>query len=167
MPFTLLRLSVKQLQQLAILRVPAELAPRLVANALPPSFVAARALALLAKGVPERWSTPFLIVRRSDERIVGSCGFKNAPHDGRIEIGYGVAETCTGQGAATAAVKQLVALAIGAGLKALAEVNPENLASTRVVQKAAFRQIGSRIDVDGEHLVQWLATDNQSVTASP
>jgi RimJ/RimL family protein N-acetyltransferase len=158
MCFTLQQLSVKQLQLIAVLRVPAELTPRLVANALPPSFVAARALALLAQGKAEQWCRPFLIVRRSDERIVGSCGFKDAPHGGRIDIGYGVAESCTCQGAATAAVGMLIALAFNAGLEVLAEVNPDNVESTRVVQKAQFRQIGARVDLDGEHLVQWLAS---------
>ena len=71
-------------------------------GALPPDFVAARALDLLAEGHARIWCCSYLIVRDQDQRIVGSCGFKNAPKSGRVEIGYGVSSAAQGQGAATA-----------------------------------------------------------------
>jgi len=53
----------------------------------------------------------------------------------------------------------LVASAFGNGAdEVLAEVSPTNHASLRVVQKAGFRHVGSRIDEGNEHVLQWLAS---------
>ena len=40
----------------------------------------------------------------------------------------------------------------------LAQVNPDNLASTRVVQKLGFTARGRQLDHEGEMLVQWVYT---------
>lgn len=157
MPFSLLQLSYADLQDLAASRVPAHLSLRVEEGALPPPFVAARSLGLCANGHPEPWSTSFLIVRNEDDRIVGSCGFKTAPANGRVEVGYGVAEAARGQGAATKAVALLVAKAFSAGAKSvLAEVVPENHASAKVVQKNGFILTGAQNDKNGEYVVQWV-----------
>jgi RimJ/RimL family protein N-acetyltransferase len=159
MPFTLIQLDAAQLAEIAALRTLRAFEERLEEGALPPAFVAARALLLLSAGVPESWSCTFLIVREDDGRIVGGCGFKGAPEAGRVEIGYGVAPGSQGRGAATAAVKLLVASAFSSGAdEVLAEVSPANHASTRVVQKAGFKHVGSRFDGDNEHVFQWLAS---------
>ena len=127
-------------------------------GALPPDFVAARALDLLAEGHARIWCCSYLIVRDQDQRIVGSCGFKNAPKSGRVEIGYGVSSAAQGQGAATAAVHLLLKAAFEAGAQeVLAEILPENFASRRVVQKAGFTETGSRYDEDNEYVIQWVA----------
>ena len=113
MPFSLLQLSREELLECADARLPAALASRVEEGALPPSFVAARALKLIADGKAEFWCNTFLIVRNRDQRIIGGCGFKDAPKDGRVEIGYGVSPSSRGQGAATAAVGLLLQLAFG------------------------------------------------------
>jgi RimJ/RimL family protein N-acetyltransferase len=119
--------------------------------------VASRALSLLAQGCPEVWSSTFFILREFDQRIVGSCGFKNVPKLGRVEVGYGISPSARGQGAATAAVRLLVAQALNAGAQeVLAEVSPNNPASLRVVQKAGFTEVGSRLDESNEYVLQWL-----------
>jgi RimJ/RimL family protein N-acetyltransferase len=157
MVFSLLQLSRTELEALAASEVPASLAARIEPDALPPPFVAGRALELAAAGHPLPWSTTFLILNDDTGRIVGGCGFKTAPEQGRVEVGYGVAPAVQGQGAATAALKELVRLAFASGAsEVLAEVAPDNQASTRVVQKAGFENVGSGIDIQNERVVRWL-----------
>lgn len=164
MAFSLLQLTETQLRQIAALEVPPELADRLEPNALPPEFVAERALRLLAQGVGDVWACTYLIVRQHDSRLVGGCGFKIKPLGGRVEIGYGVSPVARRQGAATEAVKRLVGIAFSAGAnEVVADVSPKNGASGRVVQKAGFTQVGSRVDEAGEYVVQWsVASDAQT-----
>ena len=157
MTFTLLPLSRPQLEWLAASQVPEELQLRAEPGSLPPSFVAARSLELEAEAGPSPWSTTFLIVRSEDARYVGACGFKTAPHSGRVAVGYGVSPAARGNGAATWALKMLSELAFEAGAsEVLAEVLPENTASIRVAQKAGFTQVGTRTDEDSELVLQWL-----------
>ena len=157
MPFSLLPLLKAELEALAESRIPDGLEHRAEPDSMPPAFVAARALRLLAAGYPTPWGTTFLIVDDEGSRIVGGCGFKEAPINGRVEVGYGVAPVARGKGAATAALKLLVDVAFRAGEKeVLAEIVPGNRASTTVVEKLGFQVIGSRIDDDGERVVQWI-----------
>jgi [ribosomal protein S5]-alanine N-acetyltransferase len=83
-----------QLQAVSIvdlhLRARAETTARQLDDGLPPSFVAERAIQMLKAGVPERWARPFYMLRCFDQVILGSCGFKHAPANGRVELGYGV-----------------------------------------------------------------------------
>lgn len=156
MPFSLLPLSRPALEALAASRIPAGLQGRLVPGCLPPAFVASRSLALADLGHALPWATTFLVVSDEDARIVGGCGFKTAPQAGRVEIGYGIAPAAQGQGAATAAVGLLLQRAFEAGAaQVMAEVAPDNLASTRVVQKWGFERVGARTDHDNEHVIQW------------
>lgn len=156
MAFSLLQLNEAQLRQVAASEVPHDLAGRLEPNALPPKFVAERALKLLAQGVAEVWACSYLIVRQTDRRIVGGCGFKVALLGGRTEIGYGVSPAAQGQGAATEAVRQLLGIAFSAGAnEVVAEIIPQNHASRRVLQKAGFTELGSRIDQEGEFVIRW------------
>ena len=157
MTFSLLQLSKTALEALAASRVPEGLESRAAPESMPPAFVASRSLELAAAGHPAPWSTTFLIVSDQDNRIVGGCGFKTAPRSGRVEVGYGVSPTVRGRGAATAALKLLLHNAFEAGAtEVLAEVAPSNHASTRVVQKAGFVQVGARVDNENEYVVQWV-----------
>jgi RimJ/RimL family protein N-acetyltransferase len=157
MNFYLQQLSQPDLMALAASELPASIAARIEEDALPPSFVAARALELIADGHVSPWSSLFLIIRSRDDRIVGTCSFKTIPADRRVEVGYGVAPAAQGQGAATAALNLLITEAFNAGVtEVLAEVSPQNIASTRVVEKAGFAQVGARMDEDNEYVIQWL-----------
>jgi [ribosomal protein S5]-alanine N-acetyltransferase len=123
MTFSLLQLSKTALEALAASRVPEGLEDRAEPNAMPPAFVASRSLELAAKGHPAPWSTTFLIVSNEDSRIVGGCGFKDVPINGRVKIGYGVSPARQGKGAETAALKQLLTRAFDAGAtEVLAEI---------------------------------------------
>jgi len=156
MTFSLLQLSKTELEALAASRVPESLEDRIEKESMPPAFVACRSLELAAAGHPAPWSTTFLIVNNEDARIVGSCGFKTVPSGGRVEVGYGVAPTARGRGAATEALQLLTHRAFEAGAtEVLAEVAPTNHASTRVVQKLAFEEVGARVDKENEYVVQW------------
>ena len=160
MLISLLQLSREELLECADARLPAAWVSRVEEGALPPSFVAARALKLIADGKSEFWCNTFLIVRNRDQRIIGGCGFKDAPKDGRVEIGYGVSPGNRGQGAATAAVGLLLQLAFGSGVQEVyAEVAPGNLASTKVVRKLGFVDIGTRVDEEDQLVVQWVANN--------
>lgn len=157
MPFSLHRLTKPELEALAAERMPAGLGERAEPGSMPPAFVAARTLRVGAEGHPEPWSTAYLIVKDEDEAIVGGIAFKSAPTRGRVEVGYGVAPAAQGRGAATAALSQLLEVAFGAGAKeVLAEIVPTNHASASVVQKLGFVAAGSRVDHEGEHVVQWV-----------
>ena len=157
MPFSLQQIADFELEELAASRVPESLRGRIEQGALPPAFVAIRSLALRKDGHPEPWSTSFLMVNNTDDRIVGACGFKTALSSGQVEIGYGVAEAARGQGAATQTVSLLVAKAFEAGAATvLAEVVPDNSASAKVLRKNGFVQIGAHNDKHGEYVLQWL-----------
>jgi [ribosomal protein S5]-alanine N-acetyltransferase len=133
--------------------------------ALVPQHVAKRALRLLADGHGEPWCSPFLMVRRPDGRPVGACGFKGPPLQRRVEIGYGVAADLRGQGHATAAVRLLLDTAFASGEvdEVVAEVEPANIASARVVAELGFVAQRTRVDEEGDQVVQWVALPGTSL----
>lgn len=74
-----------------------------------------------------------------------------------MEIGYGVSPSAQNEGAATQAVQLLVRTAFMAGAKeVLAEITPTNHASACVAKKAGFTPEGSRVDAEGETVIQWV-----------
>ncbi len=156
MTFSLLELSRTALEALAASRVPDGLKHGAEPESMPPAFVASRSLELADAGHPAPWSSTFLIVNNEDNRVVGGCGFKTIPINGRVEVGYGVSPAGRGRGAATAALKLLLLKAYeGGAAEVLAEVAPSNRASIRVVQKAGFWQVGIRVDNENEYVIQW------------
>jgi RimJ/RimL family protein N-acetyltransferase len=126
-------------------------------GALPPPRVASRALAQLELGTPELWCVPFLIVSRSRQAVLGGCTFKALPIDGTVEIGYAVAQGERGRGIATAAVGQLLQMAVHSGLvrEVVAHIVPDNAASARVVSRLGFIRGEPVVDADGETVVRW------------
>jgi ribosomal-protein-alanine N-acetyltransferase len=126
--------------------------------ALPPDFVAARALDKIARGASELWCATYYVLRQTDRMIIGGCGFKDDPVNGKVEIGYAISPDCRGQGAATEAVRQLIQRAFAQGaVQVWAEINPDNIGSLRVVQKLSFAPDGSYVDESGEKLLRWVA----------
>ena len=159
MNITLLPIGVSELQALANSRTPDTVCRRSLEGALPPDFVARRALEHMTDGTPAGWCSTYYVVRNGDQAVVGSCGFKGPPKNGSVEIGYGVAPDCRNEGLATEAVRALLGLAFESGQvqEVLAQVSPANLSSTRVVLKLAFKRAGEQVDHDNELLVQWVA----------
>lgn len=86
-----------------------------------------------------------------DGEVVGEAGAKALPDDqGCIEIGYGLVPSARGRGTATAAVRLLVDLAFGRGVrKVIAEVLDDNLASQRVLAKLGFVRVRSADSDEG------------------
>jgi RimJ/RimL family protein N-acetyltransferase len=76
------------------------------------------------------------------ELVVGGVGFKSAPSDGRVEIGYGISEDFQNQGITTEAVALLIEVAKQHSLKLLtAETEIDNVASQKVLAKSGFAKI--------------------------
>ncbi|NHZ78587.1 GNAT family N-acetyltransferase [Massilia sp. CCM 8695] len=151
-------LGVADLRTLAASRIPDQMAGRAAAGALPPAFVAQRALGLLEAGKSAAWCASFLMLRASDHMVVGACRFKDIPVDGQVEIGYGVAPACRGQGIATAAVRELarIAFADAAVERVLAQIDQDNTASARIAARLGFAAGATLTDADGDRLVQWV-----------
>lgn len=108
----------------------------IVEGALPPSFILEPAVTAAASP----WLMPRLFCDEASRQIVGAGGFKSAPTDGAIELGYHVAPSCRQRGYATAAVALLAeeALANALVLTLAAKVSLKNGASQRVLQKCGF-----------------------------
>jgi [ribosomal protein S5]-alanine N-acetyltransferase len=88
--------------------------------------------------------------------VVVSIAAKAPARAGRVEIGYGVAPTCRGQGHATAAVQALLSDLHHRGLAVVtAESAASNPASGRVLTKSGFLQVGNRTDPEDGLLLMW------------
>jgi len=59
-------------------------------EAVPPVHVLDRSSELLDQGVKPVWALAYLML--AGNRVVGCCGFKNAPVEKSVEIGYNVAQ---------------------------------------------------------------------------
>jgi ribosomal-protein-alanine N-acetyltransferase len=126
-------------------------------GALPPQFVVRRALEMITAGEPEQWWSPFLVLEGAERAIAGGCAFKGQPKSGRVEVLYGVSKDCRGRGIAAAAVRALAAVAFAHGaVEVLAEIEPHNVASIRVVEACGFERLSERLAEDGKVVGQWL-----------
>lgn len=76
--------------------------------------------------------------------LVGSVGFRGPPVQGTVEIGYSVLPQYQGCGYATEMVQGLTDWALQQpGVdKVIAEADPNNAASVRVLQKMGFTSVG-------------------------
>ena len=81
-----------------------------------------------------------------DDEVIGNAGFKGAPKDGEVELGYSIAPDHRRRGHASTVVTMLLDRAHRARVnRVIARINPDNLASIGVVTKAGFVP-------DGEYL---------------
>ncbi|WP_195984295.1 GNAT family N-acetyltransferase [Clostridium sp. D33t1_170424_F3] len=93
----------------------------------------------------ENWlfHTFWLLLRKEDRVVVGAADFKAPPgEDGAVEIGYGLNAAYEHNGYMTEAVEAMCGWAfVQPGIRTiLAETEPENDASRRVLSRCAFRQ---------------------------
>ncbi|MEQ8849795.1 MAG: GNAT family N-acetyltransferase [Botrimarina sp.] len=120
-------------------------------------------LALLEQAEPgDPWVLGFTIVRDADGAVVGSCGFKGPPSaDGVVEIAYAIEPHEQGQGYATEAAEALTRFALqSAGVRrVLAHTLPAESASTRVLTKCGYRNVGEVIDPDDGSVWRWEYSD--------
>ncbi len=89
--------------------------------------------------------------------IVGTCGFKGAPDPDRVEIAYHCFPDHEGSGVATRMAAQLVLLAKAQDptLRITAQTLPEANASTRVLAKNGFVQMGEVTDDEVGRAWEW------------
>lgn len=87
----------------------------------------------------------WLVIARTEGKLVGSVGFKGKPdRDRRVEIGYGIEPASRRRGYATEAVAALLSHAWECGVhKIVAECHPDNAASIRVLTKSGMRRTES------------------------
>lgn len=86
----------------------------------------------------------WLMVHRDAQTVVGDLGFKGKPDDeGTVEIGYSVLPAFRKQGLASEAVAALVdwALAQPQVTRIVAECDPDNTPSIRILEKLGMRQL--------------------------
>jgi [ribosomal protein S5]-alanine N-acetyltransferase len=98
-----------------------------------------------------------LIFDGADGVLVGFGGFKGAPVNGEVEIGYAIAPERRGRGLATATAAVMIERARRAGVRVvvahtLAEPNP----STAVLTGCGFARVATVADADlGADLERW------------
>jgi ribosomal-protein-alanine N-acetyltransferase len=102
---------------------------------------AATAAMLRKSGVAQPWIG---YVAVTDAACVGTCAFKSAPRDGRVEIAYFTFPGHEGRGVATAMAAKLVAVARAAspGITVIAQTLPHPSASTRILERLGFERSG-------------------------
>jgi RimJ/RimL family protein N-acetyltransferase len=92
----------------------------------------------------------------SDGALIGFGGFKDAPRDGEVELGYAVAPERQGRGIATAVVSELVTRARSADVRV---VTAHTLAvegpSTAVLRKNGFRNTAQIDDPEEGSIWRW------------
>lgn len=89
-----------------------------------------------------QWGS-WLIIRESDQAIVGDIGFKGKPNSVKqVEIGYGLLQQYCHNGYATEAVAALIKWALGMDKvdKIVAETEKENWRSMRVLEKVGMQK---------------------------
>jgi RimJ/RimL family protein N-acetyltransferase len=106
----------------------------------------------------------FLIVRRSDGRVVGDCGtFGAADSHGTVEIGYGLAPSARGRGLATDAVRVLLAwVRDRPGARTVeADVDLDNAASRALLDRLGF-SLGSVGPRQVRYVLTWAAPEGRT-----
>jgi [ribosomal protein S5]-alanine N-acetyltransferase len=99
-----------------------------------------------------RWGTRLFVTGEPPE-LVGWGGFKGAPKEGIVELGYAIAPDRRGRGLATAAAEAMVAEAFDDPevSAVIAHTLPERNASNRVLEKVGFHLDGEAAE-DGERV---------------
>lgn len=103
------------------------------------------------------WWTYFPI-HKSDNTLIGTCGYKGKPANGRVEIGYEITKTYRNKGLATELVSALVRTAfVNNGVSTVeAHTLGETNASTRVLAKCGFTIVAELTDETHGSLWRWV-----------
>jgi RimJ/RimL family protein N-acetyltransferase len=101
------------------------------------------------------WHTYWVLVEEEQRRAVGMCGFKGAPVEGEVEVGYGTFPGYRRRGYMTEGLARLLqwAFAQDRALRVVAETDPENRASQRVLEKVGFSRLTER---NREEAIWWV-----------
>lgn len=127
------------------------------AGSLPPETIGIlQATSELYKTVG--FETPWICyVALTNGKLVGTCGFKSAPLDGRVEIAYFTFPGYEGKGVATQMGRQLLSIAWDAqpGITVAAQTLPDRNASHRVLEKLGFVCKGSLQHPEDGEVLEW------------
>jgi [ribosomal protein S5]-alanine N-acetyltransferase len=95
-----------------------------------------------------------------NDMVVGTCGFKGPPIQGRVEIAYFTFPAYEGKGIASQMARQLVSIARDADSQVLvaAQTLPERNASHRVLEKLGFSCVGSLEHPEDGTVLEWHLT---------
>ena len=112
------------------------------------------------------WVHGFAVVLTAESIVIGSCGYKGPPNEGRVEIGYGIAPAYQGKGYATEVAEALTAHAMETRrVKTVrAHTLPERNASGRILHKCGFKLIGEVNDPEDGPVWRWEKTISESTT---
>lgn len=93
----------------------------------------------------------------ANDCVVGTCGFKSGPLDGRVEIAYFTFPGYEGKGVATQMARQLISIARDAQpeLVVAAQTLPERNPSHRVLEKLGFSCKGSLQHPEDGTVLEW------------
>lgn len=91
-----------------------------------------------------------------DGALVGFGGWKGAPVDGVVELGYAVAPARRRRGIATSAVRDFLSQAQDVGLRAVtAHTLARDSASTGVLRRCGFERVSEFLDPDDGTAWRW------------
>ena len=109
-------------------------------------------------GVYGPWMYGFVLVQRVERNAIGLASFKGPPSDeGMVEIAYGIVPLHQNRGYATEAAQALLEYAFASGQvrMVIAHTLPEPSASTKVLGKCGFKQVGEVIDPEDGLVWRW------------
>ncbi|MBM7541826.1 GNAT family N-acetyltransferase [Amphibacillus cookii] len=95
----------------------------------------------------------WMVVRKSDDIVIGDLGFKEKPNEnGVVEIGYGFLKDYWNNGYATEAVEVLIQWAFSTSKveKVIADTLQDNYGSIRVLEKLGMKKVGHK-----EKVIDW------------
>ena len=116
----------------------------------------------------ERWGA-FWAAQRIEgyEQAVGLCSFKTEPNSlGEVEIAYYTFPHREGRGVATAMVRELTRRASPSVARVVAHTLPLENASSRVLRRCRFEQVGEVIDPEDGPVWRWHWPPNASADVS-
>ena len=89
--------------------------------------------------------------------VVGTCAFKSAPCDDRLEIAYYTMPSHEGRGIATAMAQELIEVARSERpeITVTAQTLPEENASTAILRKLGFAHAGILHTVEDGDVWEW------------
>lgn len=92
-----------------------------------------------------------------DEQTVGTCAFKSAPVEGRVEVAYFTFPGNEGRGVATRMTERLIDIAQeqAHGVRICAQTLPEHNASTRVLEKLGFHKVTELMHPEDGRVWEW------------
>lgn len=103
-----------------------------------------------------RWALHFF-VHRDEKKLIGMGGYKGAPRDGMVEIGYALSPDYCGQGLGTEAAQGLIDEAFSWAIVEMVDAHTlaEENASTKVLEKCGAQKIGEENDPEDGDIWHW------------